>query len=180
MLAGPAEPKQLAVAIDPTGGATGLVRRDRCRRWLAITPSPAKIGRITIMSSPVVKLAPSILAADFARLGEQVRRPNRPGPTASTSMSWTAISCPTSAWGRWSSRRCGPSRNCRWKFTLMIEQPDTLSRRLRRGRRRFAAGPRRERGQSASHGAAHQGAGQESRRRAQSRDSARRRGRDFA
>ena len=31
------------------------------------------------MSSPVVKLAPSILAADFARLGEQVREAEEAG-----------------------------------------------------------------------------------------------------
>ena len=33
-----------------------------------------------------VKLAPSILAADFARLGEQVAQAEQAGPTASMSM----------------------------------------------------------------------------------------------
>ena len=36
------------------------------------------------MEKGAVKLAPSILAADFARLGQQVAEPSRPGRTAST------------------------------------------------------------------------------------------------
>ena len=37
----------------------------------------------------MVKFAPSILAADFWRLGEQVKAAERRAPTASISMSWT-------------------------------------------------------------------------------------------
>ena len=40
-------------------------------------------------------IAPSILAADFARLGEEVRASMPPAPTGSMSTSWTATSCPT-------------------------------------------------------------------------------------
>jgi pentose-5-phosphate-3-epimerase len=36
------------------------------------------------MDKGPVKLAPSILAADFARLGEQVAEASKPGLTAST------------------------------------------------------------------------------------------------
>jgi ribulose-phosphate 3-epimerase len=39
-------------------------------------------------------IAPSILAADFARLGEEVRAVDAAGPTGSTWTSWTATSCP--------------------------------------------------------------------------------------
>ena len=40
------------------------------------------------MQNAVVKLAPSILAADFARLGEQVAEAEKAGADAFTSTSW--------------------------------------------------------------------------------------------
>jgi hypothetical protein len=46
------------------------------------------------MTVPII--APSILSADFARLGEQVRAVDVAGADWTTSTSWTAISCPTS------------------------------------------------------------------------------------
>ena len=46
------------------------------------------------------KLAPSILAADFARLGEQVGEAERRGPTGSMSTLWTAILSRTFPWAR--------------------------------------------------------------------------------
>jgi hypothetical protein len=40
-------------------------------------------------------IAPSILSADFARLGEDVDKVWPRVPTSSTSMSWTTTTCPT-------------------------------------------------------------------------------------
>ena len=52
------------------------------------------------MDKGAVKLAPSILAADFARLGEQVKEAEKPGPTGSMWMSWMDTSYPTFRWAR--------------------------------------------------------------------------------
>jgi hypothetical protein len=47
------------------------------------------------MTRPI-QIAPSILSADFAKLGEEVRAIDAAGADWSTSTSWTAISSPTS------------------------------------------------------------------------------------
>ena len=54
-----------------------------------------------------VHVAPSILSADFARLGDDVEIVLAAGARSSTSTSWTGTSCPTSPSARWSS---APSR----------------------------------------------------------------------
>ena len=59
------------------------------------------------MYKGAVKLAPSILAADFARLGEQVRKRRRPGPTGYMSMSWMDTLCPIFRWACRSLNRSG-------------------------------------------------------------------------
>lgn len=43
----------------------------------------------------MVKIAPSILSADFARLGEEILDVERGEQTGFTSMSWTDILCRT-------------------------------------------------------------------------------------
>ena len=76
------------------------------------------------MDKGIVKLAPSILAADFAHLGKQVRRRSRPGPIASTSMSWTDTSCPTFRWVRRSSQSLRRVTRLPLETHLMISDPD--------------------------------------------------------
>ena len=44
----------------------------------------------------MVEILPSILAADFARLGEEIAKVERPALPCCTWTSWTAISSPTS------------------------------------------------------------------------------------
>ena len=57
--------------------------------------------------------SPSILSADFARLGEEIAMCEAAAPTGFTSTSWTGASCRTSRSARRSSRRCASSRRCR-------------------------------------------------------------------
>jgi ribulose-phosphate 3-epimerase len=57
------------------------------------------------MDKAAVKLAPSILAADFARLGEQVADAERAGADRIHVDVMDDTSCPTFRWGRpWSNR----------------------------------------------------------------------------
>ena len=47
-----------------------------------------------------IKIAPSILSADFGRLGEQVAEAEQAGRTPFTLTLWTATSSQISRWGR--------------------------------------------------------------------------------
>jgi len=47
------------------------------------------------MTEARVKIAPSLLSADFGRLAEAVQACESAGPTPSTSTSWTGGSSPT-------------------------------------------------------------------------------------
>jgi pentose-5-phosphate-3-epimerase len=63
--------------------------------------------------SRAIKLAPSILAADFARLGEQVAEAERAGADRIHVDVMDGISCPTFPWEHQSSSRCERRRACR-------------------------------------------------------------------
>ncbi len=52
-----------------------------------------------------IKIAPSILSADFANFGAEVEAIEKQGATGCTSMSWTATSFQTSPSGRRPARR---------------------------------------------------------------------------
>jgi hypothetical protein len=69
-------------------------------------------------------IAPSILSADFARLGTRCAMWPRPGPTGSTSTSWTATSSPTSHSDRTSVRALRPHADRVFDVHLMIAPCD--------------------------------------------------------
>jgi hypothetical protein len=60
------------------------------RRWRRRRTSPPARG-VTM----TLKIAPSILSADFARLADGVAEAEAGAPTGSMWTSWTVISCPT-------------------------------------------------------------------------------------
>jgi len=69
------------------------------------------------MDKGAVKLAPSILAADFARLGEQVTEAQRAGADRIHIDVWTDTLPPTSPSGHRLCNHCGGLRRCRLKRT---------------------------------------------------------------
>ena len=69
------------------------------------------------MDNDAVKLAPSILAADFARLGEQVAEAERAGADRIHVDVMDGHFGLTSRSGRRLYSHCGGSRLCRWRRT---------------------------------------------------------------
>ena len=75
--------------------------------------APLAAQSVARSSEPLMRefrIAPSILSADFARLGEEVENVLAAALMLSTSTSWTTTTCSTSPSARWSAR---PSRAVR-------------------------------------------------------------------
>ena len=147
-----------------------LEERGRTRRLLHRAPCPdSGLTRlIGAMAAPLI--SPSILSADFARLGEEVRAIDEAGrrldPHRRDGRAFRAQPDDRPGRGEGASPAHGQA---------VRRPPDDLAgrhvpRRLRRGRRRHHHRPSRGRPAPPPHGPAHQGARQEGRRVAQSRD----------
>ena len=98
---------------------------ERVREALFAGPQCTEVS--TCLNPPRLKISPSILSADFGRLGEQVAEASESGGRLhSRPTLWTDTSCPTSLSGPSSYREFGPWTELPLDVHLMIEEPDRL------------------------------------------------------
>ena len=116
--------------------STGIVDRGWPRRRLRKSNS----------TPHAVKLAPSILAADFARLGEQVREAEQAGADRIHVDVMDGHFVPNLSMGPVVVKALRPVTDLPLEVHLMIADPDRYIDAFVRGRGRHADRPRRERG----------------------------------